>query len=480
MPLPTDGLIVVAKRDCPTCTLIEPVYRQLAASGQAVSVYSQDDPSFPPGVKGVRDDRSLEASFHLDIEIVPTVIRMRDGKEVGRTIGWDRGDWEALTGVQGLGQGLPEQRPGCGSKSVEPGTHERLLARFGGLLKAREIEVSPLEDPMEVCFERGWSDGLPVTPPTDERVIRMLAGTKRAPQDVVGLIPPNLAECTVEKVAINAVMAGCKPEYMPVVLATLEAALIPEFAMHGLLCTTYFSGPLVIVNGPIATRIGMNSGLNALGQGNRANATIGRALQLIIRNVGGGIPGGIDRAALGNPGKYTFCFAEDESDPEWEPLSVWRGIPKGKSAVTLFHADGVTAFVDHGARTPEDLVKSLATSLVTVGNVKLAQWSNAILVLTPEHYAIFRKAGWDRRRITEALHDATTRPGKDLIKGAQGLAEGIDPKYADQMVPKFWRDHGLMLVRAGGDAGLFSGIIGGWSAGRFHDNVQPVTKEITE
>ena len=127
MPLPTDGLIVVAKRDCPTCTLIEPVYRQLAASGQAVSVYSQDDPSFPPGVKGVRDDRSLEASFHLDIEIVPTVIRMRDGKEVGRTIGWDRGDWEALTGVQGLGQGLPEQRPGCGSKSVEPGTHERLL-----------------------------------------------------------------------------------------------------------------------------------------------------------------------------------------------------------------------------------------------------------------------------------------------------------------------------------------------------------------
>ena len=480
MPLPTDGLIVVAKRDCPTCTLIEPVYRQLAASGQPISVYSQDDPAFPPGVKSVQDDRSLEASFHLDIEIVPTVIRMQAGKEVARSIGWHRGEWEALTGVGGLGTDLPEQRPGCGSKSVEPGVHEQLLARFGGLLKARQIEVSPLEDPMEVCFERGWSDGLPVTPPTDERVVRMLSGTKRDPQEVVGLIPPNLAECTIEKVAINAVMAGCKPEYMPVVLAVLEAALMPNFAMHGLLCTLYFSGPVVIVNGPITKRIGMNCGLNALGQGNRANAAIGRTLQLIIRNVGGGLPGGIDRSALGNPGKYTFCFAEDESDPEWEPLSVWRGIPRGKSAVTLFHGDGVTAFVDHGARTPEELVRSMATSLVTVGHVKLAQWSNAILVLTPEHYRIFREAGWDRRRITEALHDATTRPGRDLIKGAQGLNEGIAPKFADQMVPKFWRDHGLMIVRAGGEAGMFSGIIGGWSAGRFHDDVQPVTKEITE
>jgi hypothetical protein len=480
MPMPTDGLIVVAKRDCPTCTLIEPVYRQLADSGLPFSVYSQDDPAFPASLNGVHDDRSLEASFHLDIEIVPTVIRMEGGKETGRSFGWHRGDWEELTGVSGLGPGLPELRPGCGSKSVEPGMRETLLARFGGLLKARQVEVSPLEDPMEVCFERGWSDGLPVTPPTDERVVRMLSGTKRDPQEIIGLIPPNLAPCTVEKVAINAVLAGCKPEYMPVVLAVVEAALMPNFAMHGLLCTLYFSGPVVIVNGPIAKRIGMNCGLNALGQGNRANGTIGRALQLVIRNVGGGLPGGIDRSALGNPGKYTFCFAEDESDPEWEPLSVWRGAGLGTSAVTLFHGDGVTAFVDRSVRSPEELVRSLATTLVTVGHTKLAQNSNAIVVLTPEHYRIFREAGWDRQRITDALHDATTRPGRDLIKGANGLNEGMDAKYTDQMLPKFWRDHGLLLVRAGGDAGMFSGIIGGWSAGRFHDDVQPVTKEITE
>jgi hypothetical protein len=129
------------------------------------------------------------------------------------------------------------------------------------------------------------------------------------------MVPPDLAPCTVEKVAINAVMAGCKPEYMPVVLAAVEAALIDEFGMHGVLCTTMFCGPLVIVNGPISRRVGMNSGVNALGQGNRANASIGRALQLVIRNVGGGRPGEVDRSALGTPGKYTFCFAEAETSP---------------------------------------------------------------------------------------------------------------------------------------------------------------------
>ena len=149
---------------------------------------------------------------------------------------------------------------------------------------SRTIELGGYDDPLESCFERGWTDGLPVVPPTDERILRMLKGTSRDPKELVGRIPPNYGECTVEKVAINAVMAGCKPEYMPVVLAALEAALIPEFAMHGLLCTTYFSGPTIIVNGPVTRAIGMNSGVNALGQGNRANSTM-VSLQLIIRNV---------------------------------------------------------------------------------------------------------------------------------------------------------------------------------------------------
>ena len=186
---------------------------------------------------------------------------------------------------------------------------EKLEAKYRGGIASRRIEFGEYDDPAEICFERGWTDGLPVTPPTDERILRMLKGTTRQPSEVVGRIPPYLAECTVEKVAINAVMAGCKPEYMPVLLAALEAALDPLFTLHGVLATTYFSAPVIIVNGPIAKRIGMNSGINALGQGNRANATIGRALNLIVRNVGGGRPGEADRATLGAPSKYTLCFA---------------------------------------------------------------------------------------------------------------------------------------------------------------------------
>src|SRR3979411_653198 len=163
----------------------------------------------------------------------------------------------------------------------------------------------------------------------------MLSGTPRNPSEVVAIVPPDLAECTVEKVAINAVMAGCRPEFMPVVLAALEAPCTDEFNIHGVVATTHFVGPVVIVNGPVARDIGMNSGVNALGQGNRANATIGRALQLIIRHVGGGRPGGVDRATLGNPGKYTFCFAEDEAGSPWEPVPVEGGVPTGAAAVTL-------------------------------------------------------------------------------------------------------------------------------------------------
>ena len=177
-----------------------------------------------------------------------------------------------------------------------------------------EIEDQSPEALYAFLAEREWGDGLPVVAPTEERVGAMLAGLD--PDEVLAVLPPRGGSATRRAVAVNAVMAGCKPEYLPVVLAAVEAALMPEFCMHGLLCTTYFSGPLVIVNGPVACAIGMNSAENALGQGNRANATIGRALQLVIRNVGGGVPGGIDRATFGNPGKYSFCFAEDESDPE--------------------------------------------------------------------------------------------------------------------------------------------------------------------
>lgn len=473
-----DGLVLFAKRECRTCVMLEPVFRAIAAA-TPLRVWVQDDPAFLVDL-GAGHDATLEQSFRFDIEVTPTLIRLENGHEAVRTHGWDRGEWEKVTGLTELGTNLPPFQPGCGSQTREPGVYEHLVVRFGDSgLAARKIEVGEWDDPVEACFERGWTDGLPVVPPTDVRILKMLSGTSRRPEDVIGRVPPNLAECTVEKAAINAVMAGCRPEYMPVVLAALETALDPLFTMHGLLCTTCFSGPIVVVNGPIARAIGMNWGMNALGQGNRANATIGRALQLVVRNVGGGRPGELDRATLGGPGKYTFCFAEDETDPTWESLSVARGVPRGRSAVTLFQGDGIQGFVDQKSRTPEELTRSLAMALAAVGHPKLAQFTNAMLVLAPEHYKIYRDAGWDRPRITSELHAALLRPGRDLVVGAHGVGEGIPASRADETVPKFWED-GLLIVRAGGDAGLFSAICAGWTGGRFRDESKPVTREIRE
>ena len=344
---------LVVKKDCPTCALIEPVIKQLLDTfNNSLTIYVKDDPSFPESVANKIDDSSLEFSHKQKIEIVPTLIRSGDGlDEQARIFGWDKSQWQEFTGIENLGANLVDFKPGCGSKTQDPGMTEILTLRFDtDLLQARKIELAESEDIMEACFERGWSDGLPLVPPTPLRVTRMLSGTDRSADEIVGSVPPDNRPCTIEKIAINAVMAGCKPDYLQVVIAALRAALKDEFCMHGLLCTTYFSTPVMIVNGPITKQIGMNSGVNALGQGNRANATIGRALQLIVRNVGGGIPGGIDRATLGNPGKYTFCFCEDESDAEWPSLSMDRGYTREDSVVNLFAGSGVQPFVDQQSR----------------------------------------------------------------------------------------------------------------------------------
>jgi hypothetical protein len=353
---------------------------------------------------------------------------------------------------------------------------DELAVRFrGSTLRSRRVDLGPLEDEAEAMFDRGWTDGLPVVVPTEARVLRMLEGTTRRPDEVVAVVPPDLVECTVEKVAVNAVMAGCKPEYLPVVLACVEAACTDEFNGHGLLATTYFSSPVVIVNGPVRSAIGMNSGLNALGQGNRANATIGRALQLVIRNVGGGLPGGVDRATMGNPGKYTFCFAEDEEGSPFSPLSVSRGAAVGASAVTLFAGAGVQPVVDQLSRTPESLASTFAACLRAVAHPKLVIAFDALLVISPEHGRVFRDAGWDRDRLLSELAARLQLPGSELVIGAGGIAEGLPSRLEGVTLPKF-RDGGLLIAHAGGGAGLFSAIIAGWASGP--TGSQPVTWEV--
>ena len=475
MNMPETGLVAVVKRDCPTCELIEPVLAELAASG-SLSVFCQDDPAFPASVAHEFDE-SLDVSHQLKVEVVPTLLRREAGRETARTYGWDKSEWRRLTGQATLGDALPAMRPGCGAKNIEPGIIESLLVRHGETgLQSRRIELGAAEDEIEALFDRGWSDGLPVVPPTETRVLRMLAGTSRDPQEVIGKVPSDLADCTIEKIAINAVMAGCKPEYLPVVIAAVEAVLDEPFALHGVLATTMYVGPVLVVNGPIRRAIGMNSKGNALGQGNRANNTIGRAVQLVIRNVGGGRPQEVDRATLGNPGKLTYCFAEDEEYSSWESLATERGIAAGGSAVTVFAGFGLQGIVDQKSREPESLAQSFAECLKAAQHPKLYAGADAMVVVAPEHERTFREAGWSKTRLYDELYARTQRLADEIQPGVGGIAEGTSAFAPGSMARKF-REGGLMIVRAGGGAGMFSGIIGGWLASGKRGS-SPVTKEI--
>jgi hypothetical protein len=484
LPVVPDGLIAVVKADCPTCELVAPVLIGLVNRGVITGVYSQDDPAFPASLKGtaaLHDDRDLGISYALDIDTVPTLVRVAGGAPTERTVGWSHETWSAFLGIDTTTDfpTLPPHRPGCGSMTYDVGMPEALAVRYERTpLRARRIELASAEDDMEAMFARGWTDGLPVVPPTAERVMRMLTGTSRAADEIVAIVPPNLEPCSVEKVAINAVMAGCLPEYFPIVLTAVEAACTSTFNAHGLLATTYFAGPVLIVSGPIAKAVGMNSGVNVFGQGNRANSTIGRALQLVIRNVGGGTPGGVDRATFGNPGKVGFCYAESEDAARaagWNNIAEERGIEPGRSAVTLFAGEGPRALVDQKSRDAESLARSFASCLRGVANPKLPVAFDVLLAVSPEHLRTFAAAGWDKTRLRSELLSHLQMPGTEIVQGAGGIAEGIPPAFIDATLQKFRAD-GLLITHCGGDAGMFSAIIGGWVNGA--EGSEPITKEI--
>jgi thiol-disulfide isomerase/thioredoxin len=298
------ALLCFVKEDCPTCDMTMPLIEavSLALRGDvAVLAIGQDAVGNALLVQRHRltapmlDDSDLKLSYAYNVEIVPTII-LADGSgaELRRFVGFGKADWLALlrelarladTAAPAVDwASYPQSRPGCGSKSAEPGIAERLAAEAAGSpLRARRIEIAEGDDVFEFMFDQGLTDGLPVVPPTPERVLRMLRGTRRDPREIVAVVPPNLAPATVEKVAANAVMAGCKPEYLPVVIAALEAVCTDTFNIHGVNATTWAASPVIVVNGPIRDRIGMNYGLMALGYGNRANATIGRALMATPR-----------------------------------------------------------------------------------------------------------------------------------------------------------------------------------------------------
>lgn len=484
-------LLCFVKADCPTCTLSAPLIDAAQRSfGRSVEVWAVSQDTDGGAEFSARyglslpmlNDSALRVSHAYDLDTVPTILLAdATGRELQRFVGFGKRDWQALnTQLARLTQqpppvidwtAYPESRPGCGSKSVEPGVSERLAAEASGSpLRARRIDIADADDPFEFLFDQGLTDGLPVVPPTPERVLRMLQhGTQRDPQDVVATVPPNMAPATVEKIAINAVMAGCKPEYLPVVIAAIEAVCTDEFNIHGVLATTHFPTPVIIVNGPIRDRIGMNYRINALGQGNRANATIGRAVQLVVRNVGGGRPGEVDRAVLGQPGKYTLCFAEFEERSNWEPLHVERGFKRNDSTVTVFAGGAPTGFVDQLARGAKSLATSYGLALAAASHPKHCFHGEIVVIVPPEHVDTFATDGWTKDQVRDQIQLVTTRPVRDWMQDTT-CAEGIPPQLAERLgldtpLPKFRTRDMITFVVAGGEAGKFGVYLQGWVSG---------------
>lgn len=507
-PAPGITLLCFLKEDCPTCQLTLPVLERVHAElGDSASIWAiGQDPDGNAKLLSehgltmpLLDDSELKVSFDYDIEIVPTVVLAdAEARELTRFEGFDRDDWRSL--VQRLseltGKALPvinwdeypSTRPGCGSKSVESGVRERLEAEASGsLLRARRIDIAEGDDVSEFLFDQGLTDGLPVVAPTPERVLKMLAGTRRDPQEEVAVVPPNMAPVTVEKVAINAVMAGCKPEFLPVILTALEAVCTDEFNIHGVMATTMGASPVMIINGPIRERIGMNMRLGALGQGNRANATMGRALRLVLRNLGGARPGGTERSTLGNPMKFTMCFAEWEERSPWEPYHAEHGFAPEDSTVTVIAmVGGPSLIVDQTSRTAAQLAGSIGLTLEGVSHPRAHGIGDTLLVLAPEHVDTLSRDQWSKDDIRERIQEVTSRSVSELladeVSGAgfpkRALGDNPSREALERKVPKFRSKENIHIVVAGSEAGKFSAVYQGWASGPIGS--MPVTRKIEE
>jgi hypothetical protein len=339
-------------------------------------------------------------------------------------------------------------------------------------LMSKRHTVEDAADLVEFCFEQGWSDGLPVVPPTEARVRAMLDAAKLAADHQVGYVDHRAVAITAEKVAVNAVMAGCKPEYMAVVVAAVEAIADPAWSYHGPGTSTGGAAVLMIVNGPVARELDINSGDNLFGPGWRANLTIGRAVRLVMRNVVGSRPGLLDRGTLGHPGKLSYVIAENEADSPWTPLHVERGFRPEQSAVTIVASDGPRQFYNQLSSTAEGVLTTLADDMRISGSV-MGQ-STYVLVLAGEHMRTIAKDGWDKKRIRQFVFDQTKNSHAHLKRTSRMSGE-IKPGDETLMRPLVETPDDIMVVAAGGRAGSFSAYISGWGSRR---SSQPVTKEV--
>jgi hypothetical protein len=297
--------------------------------------------------------------------------------------------------------------------------------------QSNQIDASEEADLIEACYQNGWTDGLPVVPPTLDRVERMLTGTQRQPDELIAQIPPKWGRATIERIAINAVMAGCKAEYLPVVIAAVEAMTEDAFNLHGIQVTTSLVSPLLIINGQIRKQLDINDSFNVFGQGWRANATIGRAVCLICTNIGGALPGELDRATFGHAGKYTFCIAENEETSPWEPLHVERGFQPSESTTTIYAGASPQNINDHGSNTAEGILNTICESIATPGTPP----GESVFVISPEHAKTIAGDGFSKRDIQQYVHEHTNLAVEEVI-----------------------------VIVAGGPAGRWTMAVSGWGS----------------
>ncbi len=324
---------------------------------------------------------------------------------------------------------------------------------------------------IDFCYERGWTDGLPVIPPTIERVQATLVFEGRPPETVIATHPATGLELSLHAAAVNAVMAGCLPEYFPVLVAAFEAMNKPDFNFHGSTASTGGSAPLLIVSGPLADEIGMNADVNLFGPGNRANATIGRAVRLILRNVFQMIPGISDKSTQGNPGKYSFCIAERARGNPWPLLWESQGYPQGVSSVTVFAGGGFCNVENHGGNSPEQVLGTIADAMANYGCITLGQ---SVVILAPEHMGVVASAGWSRADAQAFLFANAKRS----VASMKAVGKYRDREYDSQhgakahklaeadFVHRGLTPDDILITMGGGDAGGHSCFIPSWSRGR--------------
>ena len=306
----------------------------------------------------------------------------------------------------------------------------------------------------EQCLNNGWSDGLPLIPPTPERVRAMLSASRRSPTEIVAQLAPGFGAASIERIAINAVMAGCRPEYLRLVIAAVEAVADPSFNLQGIQATTNSATPWIIVSGPLARELGFNATMNCLGQGNWANATLGRALRLILQNIGGAAPGDMDRATHGQPGKYSFCCAENEAQSPWPALHCERGYASEQSAVTVVGASGTVNMNSHAKDAP-DLLRALADSLAFPTSNDYHFDGEPWIVLSPEHAEVCQRAGLSKADVKAELWaqskmSASRFAAKDYQRADHTRGAELGAFTPETLVPISRRPDDIGIVVAGG------------------------------